>query len=131
MIWLLAGCSVGISDKNLEFISPQEAYELLTEGSSNLIGSDLPTLVVDPRPTWSYRKGHIPQAINIPFGQIRLQLWQLDDAGTIIISGETHNDPVALALSKELIKQGFSDIKTMRGGLTGWEAAGHPVSATQ
>jgi rhodanese-related sulfurtransferase len=33
-------------------------------------------------------------------------------------------------MSKRLIKLGFSDVRTLRGGLTGWEDAGNKVVAT-
>ena len=52
---------------------------------------------------------------------------QLDDAGIIIVSGETYNDPVAIAMSKTLMELGFKDVKTLRGGIMGWEDAGEPV----
>ena len=100
---------------------------MLREGAGTLLDADAGVVIVDPRPTWSYAQGHIPEAINIPFGQLNAQVWKLDGAGVIIVAGETHNDSVAIAMSKRLIKLGFSNVKTLRGGLTGWEDAGNAV----
>ncbi len=110
---------------------PDEASVIIEEGERAFLGEQKAVVLVDPRPTWSYRKGHIPQAINIPFGQLKSQMWQLDDAGVIIIAGETYNDAVAFAMSKSLIEHGFNDVRTLRGGLTGWEDAGKPISTNQ
>jgi len=127
----LPGCNSGISDRSLVFVMPDDAAVIIKEGERAFLGDQKAIVLVDPRPTWSYRKGHIPQAINIPFGQLKHQMWQLDDAGIIIIAGETYNDAVALAMSKSLIEHGFKDVRTLRGGLTGWEDAGKPISANQ
>ena len=127
----LLGCNSGISDRNLVFMMPDEASVIIEEGERAFLGEQKVVVLVDPRPTWSYRKGHIPQAINIPFGQLKHQMWQLDDVSVIIVAGETYNDAVALAMSKTLIEHGFKDVRTLRGGLTGWEDAGKPLSTNQ
>tara|TARA_B100001123_G_C14855299_1_gene845768 strand:+ start:285 stop:710 length:426 start_codon:yes stop_codon:yes gene_type:complete len=126
-----AGCSTGLSDKNLVYIGVADAATLLTGPQGALDGSDGEIVVVDPRPSWSYRKGHIPKSINIPFGQLKIQLWKLEGAGVVIVTGETYNDSVALAMSKTLLNYGFKDVRTLRGGLTSWEDAGEPVLTTQ
>jgi len=89
---MLCGCSFGLSDRNLVYVTPDEAAMLLREGESNLLGQSTPAILVDPRPSWSYRSAHIQGAINVPFGQLRLQSWRFEDAGVIIVAGETYND---------------------------------------
>jgi rhodanese-related sulfurtransferase len=126
-ILIFGGCSIGLSDRSLSYLTPEAVSILLREGAGTLLDADAEVMIVDPRPTWSYGQGHIPEAINIPFGQLNAQVWKLDGAGVIIVAGETHNDSVAIAMSKRLIKLGFSNVKTLRGGLTGWEDAGNAV----
>lgn len=128
---LIFGCGVGISDKNLTFVSPRDAAVLMQDGKSNLLGPKSSTIVVDPRPAWRFKKSHIPGSINIPFGRLRIQAYLLDDAGIIIVSGETYNDSVSVAMSKALITMGFKDVKTLRGGITGWDDAGEPVETLE
>ncbi len=128
---LFGGCSIGLSDKSLTYLTPNGVSMLLEEGVGTLLDADAEVVIVDPRPTWSYGQGHIPGSLNIPFGQLHAQLWKLEGAGVIVVAGETHNDSVAIAMSKRLIKLGFSDVKTLRGGLTGWEDAGNSVVSAE
>jgi rhodanese-related sulfurtransferase len=125
------GCDSGISDKNLSFVLPQDAALMMREGKNSLIGPDQATIVVDPRPSWSYRKSHIPGSINIPFGRLSNQAWRLDQAGIIIVAGETYNDSVAIGMSKALLSMGFTDVKTLRGGLLGWGDAGESIETAE
>ncbi|HIA72709.1 MAG TPA: rhodanese-like domain-containing protein [Phycisphaerales bacterium] len=128
---LLAGCNAGISDKNVSFISPEDAAISIRDGRSNLLGPNLQTMLIDPRATWAFRKAHIPNSINIPYGRLNSQVWRLDDAGTIIVCGATYNDSIAIAMSKTLLSLGFKDVKTIRGGLKGWERAGELVETLE
>ena len=124
---LITGCSIGLSDKSLSYVTPADVSALISNGSGTLLNANIEAVIIDPRPSWSYGQGHILGAINIPFGQLNSRAWKLEDAGVIVVAGETHNDSVAIAMSKRLIKLGFSDVRTLRGGLTGWEDAGNPV----
>ena len=128
---LLGGCSIGLSDNSLSYLTPEGVSILLKEGTGTFLDSDAEVVIVDPRPTWSYDHGHIPGAINIPFGQLNVLVWKLEGADVIVVSGETYEDSVAIAMSKRLIKLGFSNVKTLQGGLTGWEDAGHEVVAAE
>ena len=121
------GCSGGISDTNISFVEASDTAVLMLDGVSGLFGPKTRTVLIDCRESWRYNKAHIPNAINIPFGQMRNRLYELDDAGIIIVSGETYNDPVAVAMSKTLMELGFKEVKTLRGGITGWVDAGEPV----
>jgi rhodanese-related sulfurtransferase len=99
----------------------------MLDGVSRLFGPKTRTVLIDCRESWRYNKAHIPNAINIPFGQMRNRLYELDDAGIIIVSGETYKDPVAVAMSKTLMELGFKEVKTLRGGILGWVEAEKPV----
>ena len=125
------GCDSGISDRNLSYIMPRDAAILLQEGKSNLLGPNSSVVIVDPRPTWEYRKSHIPLSINIPYGRLHIQSWRLKDVGIIIVSGDTYNDSVAIAMSKTLIGMDFADVKTLRGGLVGWGDAGETIETLE
>ena len=131
IVLLIIGCDSGISDKNLSFILPRDAAILMQEDRSTLLGQRASTVVVDSRPTWSYRKSHISESINIPFGRLHLLAWRLEHAGIIIVSGETYNDSVSIAMSKELMTMGFKDVKTLRGGLVGWAEADESIETAE
>jgi len=131
LLLALVGCNTGISDKNLTYITPRDASIFVQEGQNNLLGPNSAVVIVDPRPTWSFRKSHIPQAINIPYGRLHIQSWRLKDVGMVIVSGETYSDSVAIAMSKTLIEMGFSDVRTLRGGLVGWGDAGESIETLE
>jgi rhodanese-related sulfurtransferase len=124
ILLFLSGCNAGISDKNLSFVSSSDVGLLMSDGASELFGTELRTILIDCRKLWEYNKAHIPDATSIPFGHLQYKLYELDHAGIIIVSGHTYNDAVAIAMSKALMELGFTEVKTHRGGLTGWEEAG-------
>ena len=126
-LFFLTGCNAGISDKNLSFVSPSDVTVLMSDGASELFGPELRTILIDCRQRWEYDKAHIPDAASIPFGHLQYKLYELDHAGTIIVAGQTYNDSVAIAMSKALMELGFKEVKTLKGGLRGWEDAGRSV----
>ena len=128
---LLVSCNTGISDRSLTFIMPDEFTRLLNDDDNSFLVKQKNVLIVDSRPAWSYRKGHVPKSINIPFGQLKQQMWQIDNAEIIIVVGETYNDAVAIAMSKTLIEYGFKDVRTLQGGITGWEDGENPISVNE
>jgi rhodanese-related sulfurtransferase len=123
----LTGCNAGISDKNLSYVSPEDVNVLMSDGASALFGTELRTILIDCRQRWEFNKAHIPDATSIPFGHLEYKLYELDHVGIIIVAGQTYNDSVAIAMSKTLMEFGFKEVKTLRGGLTGWEDAGGSV----
>ncbi len=131
LVFFLTACGSGISDKNLSYID-REVASLLIEGNTDTSPEiTATTVLVDSRQSWEFRKSHIPNSINIPFGRLRVQAWRLDNVKTIIVSGETQNDSVSIAMSKALLSMGFTDVKTLRGGFNGWEKAGKPIETVE
>ena len=80
--------------------------------------------MIDPRSVSDYENGHIPGAVNLPFQNVARDYKPLLEYDSIIIYGDTYNDPKAKAMSKRLIELGCDDVKTLRGGLEAWRAAG-------
>lgn len=93
----------------------------MSEGQSTLLGVEKRTLLIDSRQRVSYKKKHILGAVNIPFGQLFAYMYELEGVGMIVVYGNTTNDSVAMAMSKELMELGFNDVRTLYGGFTGWE----------
>jgi rhodanese-related sulfurtransferase len=124
---LISGCASGISDKNLVYVSTLEAEKLLGHENTSLFGVEGATVLVDPRIPWQYNQGHIPGSMNLPLESLFLDAWKLDNVGIIIVSGQTWNDSVAIAMSKDLLKRGFKDVRTLKGGLTGWTDSGREI----
>lgn len=125
---LANGCNSGVSDKSLRFVDPDQAIELAAGRDSLLgLGGKKGGAYVDPRPEAAFEAGHIPGAIHLPFDRVRLDHHELDEAGALIVYGDDYNDAVALAMSKRLMELGHEDVRTLRGGLRAWKAAGNAV----
>ena len=125
---ILLGCSNKTSDRDISLINPGDA-QAIVQGQSKLLGLGGTTVGVwlDPRSERDFRLGHIPGAINLPFQNVAKGHTILQDYEVIVVYGSTYNDPKANAMSKRLMQLGYEDVKTLRGGLSGWKAAGYDV----
>ncbi|MHC5112988.1 MAG: rhodanese-like domain-containing protein [Planctomycetota bacterium] len=126
LLLLPAGCGAPkISDRDLVFVNSGEANRLATRERPILGGTQ--GVWVDPRTDIEFRSGHIAGALNIPLEQAETHLRELESYETVIVYGETYNDPVALAMSKTLLGMGLKDVRTLRGGLRAWQEAGNEL----
>jgi rhodanese-related sulfurtransferase len=85
-------------------------------------------VIVDVRPTADFSKGHIINAINIPFNGFKSQIGTLQKhKGRPIIINCRSGSQSAMAC-QQLRKEGFEDVHNLRGGIMAWEAAGLPLT---
>lgn len=124
----LQGCSNKTSDRDISLISPVDA-DAIVQGKSILLGLGGTTLGVwlDPRSERDFRQGHIPGAVNLPFQNVANDHHILKEYEVIVVYGSSYNDPKANAMSKRLMQLGYKDVKTLRGGLSSWKAAGYDI----
>jgi rhodanese-related sulfurtransferase len=132
ILGLAGGCTKKTSDKDLVWVDPAEGATLV-QGRPRLLGggSDEPAGIwLDPRTEREYRSGHIPGAVHVPLlhDSARGQVEQYRDRKVIVVYGNGYNSPVAIAVSKKLIELEFKDVRTLRGGIQAWEAAGNPLT---
>ncbi len=122
------GCTNTTSDRDLVLVNPIEAQELV-QGQAKLLGLGGTTAgtYVDPRSERDFRLGHIPGAISLPFQHLTDNKSTLDGYDVLIVYGDDYNDPKANAMSKRLLELGFSDVRTLRGGLRAWTSAGYAL----
>ena len=124
----LGGCSGKTSDKDIVFVTPDEAQALAEVTSATLANPrGRRSTFIDSRANWEYVAGHIPDAINLPFNELSNKSYLLDGYTSLIVYGRRWNDPVADAMSKKLIEMGFSKVRTLKGGFEGWVEAGKPI----
>lgn len=87
--------------------------------------------VIDVQPTAIYDKGHIRDAVSIPWkSQLRLEdVWSLPSGIPIVTycacgPGEADSSDFA----KQLMKMGYSDVKVLEHpAIQGWIEAGYPI----
>ena len=66
----------GRSEKRLPVVTPNELEQAMANGSS--------PVVVDVRSPDDFRKGHLPGAVNIPFGELEARAGELDAAAPTV-----------------------------------------------
>ncbi|MEW5820071.1 MAG: FAD-dependent oxidoreductase [Cyanobacteriota bacterium] len=82
-------------------------------------------VLIDVRPPDGYKEGKIKGAINIPFGQLRNRLDELDKNKEIII--HCRIGKMSYVAYRVLKNNGFENIKYLDGGVTGWIDELEPV----
>lgn len=84
-------------------------------------------LVLDVRTPEEFSAGHVPGAINIPHDQLASRLAELP---------ASRDEPVVVycrsgrraALAEDVLrKNGYSNVRHLKGDIVGWEAASRPV----
>jgi rhodanese-related sulfurtransferase/plastocyanin len=95
------------------------------------VDKGIPAVFVDARPEINATAGHIIGAVNVPPAAVKGVLKSLPDpklkAPIVVYDARGGTDAVAVA--REFIKAGQSNVQVMNGGLVGWQAAGNPIEA--
>lgn len=125
----LHGCARSTSDRDLSYVDPFRAVEVMN-APQGAFGKSIDAAWVDPRPEREFSQGHIPGAINLPFPRMTDEgNLVLGRYGIIVIYGSDFQDILAVAASKRLMEIGFDSVYTLQGGLKAWRDAGNPVQA--
>jgi rhodanese-related sulfurtransferase len=84
-------------------------------------------LIVDVREPGEFKGGHIPNARNIPLGQVSQKLKDLEKFKDrpIIVSCQTGSRSAEAAAA--LMKAGFGQVYGLSGGMNAWQQANMPV----
>ncbi len=99
-------------------LSPHEVTHMMNRENATLL---------DIRDNAHFAKGHILGSINVPVKEIDEQTKQLEKyKSKPIIIIYSMNQAVSAAASL-LIKQGFTQVFTLKGGITTWQNANLPL----
>lgn len=83
-------------------------------------------LIVDARAPQAYARAHIKGAINVPFYDVARHQAELPkDEWIVTYCACPHAEAVAAA--RTLFKLGYSRVKVLDEGFSGWRLAGYPV----
>jgi Rhodanese-related sulfurtransferase len=91
--------------------------------------NDRNALVVDVRPAGDFRKAHLVNAVNLPLAQLRQQIQVLAkerERPVIIYCGFGNS---SMEGARVLRQNGFGEVYSLRGGLSGWMSNNLPVTS--
>lgn len=119
-IWvaLLAALIFTEGSKGGQSVSPQQATQLINNQDAK---------VVDVRPKDEYRKGHLPNAINIPARDFQRRISELEDYKDHPIILVCKSGTSAGASGALLAKAGFKKLHKLRGGVMEWRNSSLPL----
>jgi rhodanese-related sulfurtransferase len=124
----VTGCDRKTSDKNLVFVDPYRAVEVMNQPGS-IFEKPKAAAFVDPRPRIDYVREHIPGAISLPFEDMTLEAQTYLGKYQILVVYDTdYDDVICRAASKRLMELGFDSVYSLEGGLKAWKKAGNEVT---
>lgn len=86
-----------------------------------------PSVIVDVSEPHEFKKGHIPEATNIPVKNLEREMQRLNKhkKKTVIVTCRTGNRSAGAA--RLLAKHGFENVYMLEGGLLSWKKENLPV----
>ena len=108
-----------ITDADVKIIDDTSLIELLE--------SEPGVVLVDARPDYRYRLGHLPGAINIPLADITPKDARFGEGAHVVVYGDGHRNTLSHAAAKKLVAGGNLIVSDCRGGFEMWKKAGRDV----
>lgn len=107
-----------LSARGGNFVNPAQAVQKMNQRQA---------ILIDIRPTESYKAHHIPQTRHIPAAELVTKTAKIDKEKPIILVCNTGRSAVSSASA--LRKSGFSDVSVLEGGITAWAKEGLPTQS--
>lgn len=114
LLWpLIRGRVAGVAE-----VDTLEAVQLINQQDA---------LLLDVREDSEYEAGHIPNSKHIPQGRVGERLKELEKykAKPVVVLCRSGNRSTAAC--SQLKKQGFNDVRSLKGGIEAWQQANLPV----
>ncbi len=86
-----------------------------------------PVVIIDARDDVQYSREHIPDAINVPYIDIRAGANLPPRDARIVLYCSDKDCPISRYAYQGLRVLGYTDLYDMREGIQGWKEAGHPT----
>lgn len=83
-------------------------------------GTAAPPLVVDVREPWEWEIARIPESVHIPLGALGARLAEVDPRREVVTV--CHRGQRSLAARDLLVAAGFSQVRSLAGGVDAWAA---------
>ncbi|WP_044411359.1 rhodanese-like domain-containing protein [Thiomicrospira microaerophila] len=99
-------------------MSPEEATRYYNQGA----------LVIDVRSDAEYKTGFIGEARHIPVGDLKAKLSSLSSYKDKAVLVYCQSGARSAGAATTLVKEGFTKVANLRGGILSWKMAGLPVN---
>jgi rhodanese-related sulfurtransferase len=83
--------------------------------------------VIDVREPEEWATGHIPGSVLMPMDDVGFRARELDPTAPVITVCRSGRR--SLIIADALLAAGFSDVKSLAGGVKAWAEAGHPLES--
>lgn len=124
--YILVGSFLGLLIAFLLLESRRGGKTVSSQELSRLVNT-AGALVLDVREPKEFREGHITDAKNITFSSLATNLKDIEaykDKPVIVVCKMGQHSGAA---GKVLSSNGFSDVRRLSGGISGWKADGLPL----
>lgn len=94
----------------------------------SLLESGADVLLVDAREPEAYARGHLPGAVNVPYGNWLEEGKPLPPRDRdIVVYCNNRDCPIGRLWSGQAVQKGYTRVRHMKAGFAGWQEAGLPV----
>ena len=133
-ILILAGCSAPAAAPALQPRLHTEAVKTIDVASlprdvdvqtTAALREQPDVMILDVREQDEWNAGHIPGAVFMPMGEVPNRLSEIPTDKTVIVQCRSGNR--SSQVTDFLVKQGFTNVHNMSGGINAWQSAGLPV----
>lgn len=129
----LVGCS-SVSDSSIKLIDTSSVQALWIRDQQRPSRRSL--VLIDPRASSRFSQGHIPGARNVKLPQIPAGQPpdpELAGFGMIVVYGSNPGDAGARAMTKRLLRNGYSSskVRLYSAGLADWQRAGGAIETAE
>ena len=95
------------------------------------VDKDIPAVILDVRSADEAKSGHIRGAVGMPAATVKghVKSFPLAKLKAPVIVYDGRGGAEAVAVARELIKAGQSNVQVMSGGLVGWQSAGYAIES--
>ncbi len=124
----LAVLALGLTACNQAPEVTDDDIEILDNiGLTELLEQDQGIVIVDVRPDYRYRLGHLPGAINIPLPDLGPDDPRFVEVKHVVVYGDGPRNARSHAAAKKLLAGGKLLVSDFRGGFEMWKRNDHPV----
>ena len=112
-----------ITDDDITLIDDVQLIELLKQQQD--------VVIVDVRPDYRYRTGHLPNAINIPLQDLKPDDPRFTEAGHLVVYADGPRNTLSQAAAKKLLAAASVPVSDFRGGFEMWKRNDHQIITGQ